>query len=259
MTIRLIPEFAVVLLLVFARVGTLMMLMPGLGERTIVMNTRLALAFLTTLVIVPLVRPMVSASPSDIPVLINLLLTELLIGGMIGISARLALSALQTAGVIVANQLALSYAQTLDPTSPGQQAATIGNFLTMLGVTMIFELDLHHMALAAIFDSYKIFLPGTLPLASDALTLVTDVIVGSFKLGIQISAPFLVFGLVFNAGLGILARMMPQLQVFNIAQPATIVLGTLDPDRDHGNDDDDFSSIHGNCAVTVHRQVRQHG
>ncbi|MBY0612150.1 MAG: flagellar type III secretion system protein FliR [Beijerinckiaceae bacterium] len=227
MTIRLLPEFAIVVMLVFARVGTLMMLMPGIGERTIVMRTRLALGFLTTLVIVPLVRPMVTASPTDIPLLINLLFAELIIGGMIGISARLALSALQTAGIIVANQMSLSYAQTLDPTSPGQQGTVFANFMTMLGVTMIFELDLHHMALAAIFDSYKMFLPGNLPVAADALTLVTDVIVGSFKVGVQISAPFLVFGLVFNAGLGILARMMPQLQVFNIAQPAAILLGTL--------------------------------
>ncbi len=225
MTIRLLPEFAALLMLVFARVGTLMMLMPGLGEQTILARARLSLAFLTTLIILPTVRPLVTFSPSDIPQLLQLLFIELMICAMIGISARLALSALQTAGVIVANQLALSYAQTLDPTQPGQQGATFGNFMTLLGVTLIFALDLHHMAIVAIFDSYKIFLPGNLPATSDALTLVTDVIVNSFKVGVQISAPFLVFGLVFNAGLGILSRMMPQLQVFNVAQPITIMLG----------------------------------
>ena len=227
MTIRLLPEFAVALILVYARVGTLMMLMPGIGEQLIVARVRLILGFATTLVLIPVVRPLVAVSPSDLPLLIRTLLVELLIGGMIGISARLALSALQTAGIIVANQLALSYAQSLDPTLPGQQGTTLANFMTLLGVTLIFQLDLHHMALAAIFDSYKMFLPGTLPPTSDALTLVTDIIVSAFKLGVQISAPFLVFGLVFNAGLGILARMMPALQVFNVAQPATILIGTI--------------------------------
>lgn len=227
MTIRLLPEFAVVLMLVFARVGTLMMLMPGIGEQLIVARTRLILGFLTALVIVPLVRPLISIAPTDIPTLIRTLLIELLIGAMIGISARLALSALQTAGIIIANQLSLSYAQTLDPSSPGQQGTTLANFLTLLGITLIFKLDLHHMALAAIFDSYKTFTPGTLPPTTDALTLVTTIIVDAFRVGVQISAPFLVFGLVFNAGLGVLARMMPQLQVFNVAQPATILLGTI--------------------------------
>ena len=227
MTIRLLPEFAVLLMLVYARVGTLMLLMPGIGEQLIVPRVRLILGFMTTLVLLPAVRPLISISPSDTPLLVQTLFTELIIGGMIGISARLALSALQTAGVIVANQLALSYAQTLDPTQPGQQGTTLANFMTLLGVTLIFQLDLHHMALAAIFDSYKMFLPGTLPPTADALTLVTNVIVGAFKVGVQISAPFLVFGLVFNAGLGILARMMPSLQVFNVAQPATIMIGTI--------------------------------
>ncbi len=227
MTIRLLPEFAVLIMLVFARVGTLVMLMPGIGERAILSQARLALGILTALILVPVVKPMVTVAPTDIPTILNMLFIELIIGGMIGIAARLALSALQTAGVIVANQLALSYAQTVDPTQAGQQSATFANFMSMVGIMLIFAMDLHHLALAAVFDSYKIFAPGQMPSASDASTLVLNIIAEAFKVGVQISAPFLVFGLVFNAGLGILARMMPQLQVFNLAMPATIMLGTL--------------------------------
>ncbi len=227
MTIRLLPEFAVLFMLVFARVATLVMLMPGIGERAILSRARLGLGVLTTLILVPIVKPMVSVAAIDIPIILNLLFIELIIGGMIGISARLALSALQTAGVIVANQLAMSYAQTIDPTQAGQQNAVFGNFMSMLGVALIFAMDLHHIALTAIFDSYKMFAPGQMPLASDASTLVLNIISTAFKTGVQISAPFLVFGLVFNAGLGILARMMPALQVFNLAMPATMMIGTL--------------------------------
>jgi flagellar biosynthesis protein FliR len=225
MTIRLLPEFAVLFMLVFARVGTLVMLMPGIGERAILSRARLALGVLTALILCPIVKPSVNVAPTDIPAILNLLFIELIIGGMIGISARLALSALQTAGVIVANQLAMSYAQTVDPTQAGQQSAVFANFMSMLGIMLIFAMDLHHIALAAIFDSYKIFAPGQMPPASDASTMVLDIIANAFKVGVQISAPFLVF--VFNAGLGILARMMPALQVFNLAMPATMMLGTL--------------------------------
>jgi len=227
MTIRLLPEFAALILLVFARVGTLVMLMPGIGEQSILVTARLALAFLTSLVMLPIVRPMFVISTGNVPALINTLLIELTIGGMIGISARLALSVLQTSGVIIANQMSLSYAQTIDPTQAGQQGAVIGNFLSMLGVTMIFVMDLHHMALAAIFDSYKMFPPGALPMVNDILTMLVNVVAGSFRIGVQISAPFLVFGLIFHTGLGLLARMMPQMQVFNLAMPAAILLGTV--------------------------------
>jgi flagellar biosynthesis protein FliR len=227
MTIRLLPEFAVLFMLVFARVGTLVMLMPGIGERAILSRARLALGVLTALILCPIVKSSVNVSPTDIPAIVQLLFIELIIGGMIGISARLALSALQTAGVIVANQLAMSYAQTIDPTQAGQQNAVFANFMSMLGIMLIFAMDLHHIALAAIFDSYKIFAPGQMPPASDASTMVLDIIANAFKVGVQISAPFLVFGLVFNVGLGILARMMPALQVFNLAMPATMMLGTL--------------------------------
>ncbi len=227
MTIRLLPEFAMLFMLVFARVGTLVMLMPGIGEQVILARARLSLGLLTSLIMLPIIKPMVRVSPTDIPAILNLLFIELIIGGMIGISARLALSALQTAGVIVANQMALSYAQTVDPTQAGQQSATFANFMSMLGVMLIFAMDLHHIAIAAVFDSYKIFAPGQMPVASDAMTLVMNVIAGAFKVGVQISAPFLVFGLVFNAGLGLLSRMMPAMQVFNLAMPATIMLGTL--------------------------------
>jgi flagellar biosynthesis protein FliR len=61
----------------------------------------------------------------------------------------------------------------------------------------------------------------------DATQLVLTTFVNAFKVGVQISAPFLVFAIVFNLGLGILSRLMPQMQIFFVAQPATIIIGTL--------------------------------
>jgi flagellar biosynthesis protein FliR len=72
-----------------------------------------------------------------------------------------------------------------------------------------------------------LFQPGELPLMGDAAQHVAKIIATSFRIGIQLSAPFLVFGLLFNIGLGVLSRLMPQMQVFFIGLPLSILLGLL--------------------------------
>jgi flagellar biosynthetic protein FliR len=135
-------------------------------------------------------------------------------------------AALQTAGNIVAQQLGLAFAMSVDPAMGGQQAS-IGNFLTLLGLTLIFAADLHHLAIAAIRDSYAFLPPAGVPEPGDAAVLAMRAVGRGFSLAVQISAPFIVFGMLFNLGLGVLARLMPQLQVFFLAMPATILIGML--------------------------------
>ncbi|MGB7689048.1 MAG: flagellar biosynthetic protein FliR, partial [Pseudolabrys sp.] len=159
------------------------------------------------------------------PVMV-LLFQELVIGAVLGLTARLAISALQVTGSVVAQQLGLGFVTAVDPTQ-NQQGLLVGNFLTVLGVTLVFATDLHHLAIAAMNDSYTIFHPGELPLMGDAAQHVTRIIATAFRIGIQLSAPFLVFGLLFNLGLGVLSRLMPQMQVFFIGLPLSILLGLL--------------------------------
>jgi flagellar biosynthetic protein FliR len=145
---------------------------------------------------------------------------------VLGLTARLAISALQVAGSVVAQQLGLGFVTAIDPTQ-NQQGMLIGNFLTLLGVTLIFTTDMHHLVIAGLNDSYTIFHPGEMPVTGDIAQLVTRIIATAFKVGIQLSAPFLVFGLLFNLGLGVLSRLMPQMQVFFIGLPLSIILGLL--------------------------------
>jgi flagellar biosynthetic protein FliR len=154
------------------------------------------------------------------------LFQELMIGVVLGLTARLAIAALQTAGAIVAQQLGLGFVTAIDPTQ-GQQGMLVGNFLTLLGITLVFATDLHHLAIQAINDSYTIFKPGEMPLVGDVAKHITNVVAMSFRIGIQLSAPFLAFGLLFNLGLGVLSRLMPQMQVYFIGMPLSILLGLL--------------------------------
>jgi flagellar biosynthesis protein FliR len=228
MVINILPEFAIAFALVFARIGTMMMLIPGLSERSSPARVRLGLAVLVSLLALPGVRAVLPKTLADLPGVVQLLLIELAIGFTFGLAARFITSSLQTAGVLIAQQIGLSFAMSVDPVHGDQgQAAVLGTFLSMLGVALIFAANLHHVALLGIMDSYTSFQPGQVPASGDAAQLALGVVHSAFNTGIQLSAPFLVFGLVFNVGLGILSRMMPQLQVFFLAMPAGVLLGTM--------------------------------
>lgn len=228
MNVSILPEFALLFMLVFARVGTMLMLMPGLGERVAPARIRVMLAVFITLLSVPIVRPNLPITGINLPQAVSLMLTEMLVGLTFGLCARFLMSSLQTAGFIISQQIGLSFTMSIDPTGGDRgQAAAIGSFLSLLGLSLIFASNLHHVAIAGIIDSYGTIRPGNAPPSGDAVELAITVASSAFVTAIQISAPFLVFGLVFNLGLGILSRLMPQLQVFFLAMPAMILLGAI--------------------------------
>ncbi|HEY9009945.1 MAG TPA: flagellar biosynthetic protein FliR [Devosia sp.] len=222
-----LPETAFLYLLLFARVGTLLMLLPALGEQVIPVRMRLSFALVFSLVLYPLIAPSLPSLPADMIEVLVLLFHELIIGLILGGITRLIMMATQVAGSVIAFQAGLSLAQSADPTNGGIQGAIIGSFLSFLGVTLIFATDLHHVALSAIHDSYMIFSPTDPLMFADALQMALQSAAAAFVIGVQMSAPFIVFGLVFYLGVGILGKLMPQLQVFFVAMPATIGVGLI--------------------------------
>jgi flagellar biosynthesis protein FliR len=224
--VAFLPALAASFLLVFGRIGTMLMLLPGLGEQNISARMRLTAALVLAAVLLPLHRAAYQIDTGALAPVIVMLVEEILIGAMLGLTARLTISALEVAGSVVAQQLGLGFVTAVDPTQ-GEQGALIGNFLTMLGITLIFATDMHHLVIAALNDSYTLFAPGEVPAVGDIAALFTRVVAGAFRIGIQLSAPFLVFGLMFNIGLGILSRLMPQMQVFFVALPLSILLGLM--------------------------------
>jgi flagellar biosynthetic protein FliR len=224
--ISLLPALAATFMLVFARVGAMVMLLPGLGESNIPVRIKLSIALLLTLIILPLHRADYHVNLDALSALLVMMMYEILIGIVLGATARVTLAALQVAGSVIAQQLGLGFVTSFDPTQ-GQQGVLIGNFLTLLGVTMLFATDSHHLVIAALNDSYSIFSPGEVMPSGDIAALATRAFAAAFKIGMQLSAPFLVFGLVFNAGLGVLARLMPQMQVYFVGVPLSIMAGFL--------------------------------
>jgi flagellar biosynthetic protein FliR len=229
MTIHLPALSGIVLtyLLVFSRVGAMVMLMPAIGEAGVPSPVRLVLALAISVAMTPQVQALYpGVAPQSSVALVILIAQEVTAGILVGAMARIIMSALQVAGYLIATQTGLAYAQTLDPTQ-NTQGAVLGNFMSLLGVTLIFMTNLHHLAIGAIMGSYRMLPPGGHLPVSDMLQLVIQLTSSSFALGFQLAAPFLVFGFAVYAGLGVLARLMPQLQIFFVAVPLNITCGFL--------------------------------
>ena len=157
--ISLLPALAATFMLVFARVGAMVMLLPGFGESNIPVRIKLGIALLLTLIILPLHRAAYHVDLTSMSSLGVLMVHEIVIGIVLGATARVTLSALSVAGSVIAQQLGLGFVTAVDPTQ-GQQGLIIGNFLTILGVTLLFATDSHYLVIAALNESYRISRPA---------------------------------------------------------------------------------------------------
>ncbi|SLN76825.1 flagellar biosynthetic protein FliR [Oceanibacterium hippocampi] len=223
---QLLPAGVFAFFIVFARIGSAFMVVPGFSEGFVPPRVRLVIAIGVSLLVLPLVvttLPALPSSPAELALVIG---GEILIGLLIGGVARLAISGLHTAGMIIAHLSSLAAAQFFDPAQQ-TQGALVGSFLTLIGLVLIFVTDMHHLFIMGAAESYRTFPPAALPAMGDFAGLASDLVAGSFRLGVQISAPFIVYGLTLYIGAGLINRLMPQVQVFFVMMPLQIALAFL--------------------------------
>lgn len=210
--------------LVFARVGSFVMLLPGVGETTVPARIRLAFAFVLCIALYPVVRAYLPGVPDTLGGLAGQLFLEIAIGLGLGALLRLFLGTMSLAGEVISLQTTISFAQTTNPTGT-QPTVIINSFLSTVALTLVFSTDLHQLFLGAIVRSYTLFPSGRDLPVRDLSTLAVQTMGRAFALGVQLSAPVIVFSLVFNIGAGLIARAMPQFQVFFVAAPLILLLG----------------------------------
>ncbi len=208
--------------LIFARVGTVFMLMPGIGSGYVSVKLRLPIALALCFILTPLLSASLPGIPGAQIDMTVLILGEVTIGVFIGLIGRITLGALQTAGTLIALFASLANALIRDPIAE-QQSSLIATFLSLLGMVLIIVTDLHHLMIRGVVESYSLFQPGH-PLAiGDFSEMLSRRLADSFELGVQLASPFLLAALVYYIGLGILGRLMPILPVFIVVMPLQIV------------------------------------
>jgi len=110
-----LPVLAAAFLLTFVRVGTMVMLLPGVGELNLPSRVRLTIALLLTAILLPSHQKAYTVDLTALGPVITMLMQEIVIGAVLGLTARLAISALQVAGSVIAQQLGLGFVTAIDP------------------------------------------------------------------------------------------------------------------------------------------------
>ncbi len=214
-------------ILTFTRVGSAIMVMPGLGDTFMPTRVRLLFALAMSFVFYPLILPFI---PNPVPAgvgLIVLMTSEMVIGILIGTVARIFTTALDTAGMVISTQSGLANAQVFNP-SLATQGSIIGAFLSMTGIMFIFATNMHHVLIMGIMESYQTFpIAQGMPEAGSMAELITMAVTSSFSIGIKLAMPFLILTLLMYLGMGVLARLMPQIQVIQVVLPLQILMSLV--------------------------------
>jgi flagellar biosynthetic protein FliR len=210
-------------LLVFARLGAALLLFPGFGESQLDPRLRLWLGLFTSALVAVALGDRLPGPPPEAAAFAALVGTEVLVGLAIGALVRLALAALQVAGAIVALQSGLAAASFFDP-SEATQGTVPGALLSTVFLALLVASDGHHLLLERVVAGYSGLPPGRLPDAEDLLALAARLGGAAIATGLGIAAPVLVASFLANVALGLLARLVPTLQVLFVALPLQLLL-----------------------------------
>ncbi|MCI4666429.1 MAG: flagellar biosynthetic protein FliR [Neomegalonema sp.] len=214
---------------IFTRISVLMFMLPGFGERQIPAQVKLAAALAFAAICWPLVWPTVlKTSPSLAPSLGSagiVILAEATVGLVLGLATRFLIFALQTAGMLIAQNLSLS--QMFGGGLGQEPEPTIATILSIGAVALALSLGLHVKAAALIVYSYDRMPFGVFPIAGDAAQWATAKAASAFTIALSFSLPFMVASFIYNLALGFINRAMPQMMVAFVGMPAIILAGMM--------------------------------
>lgn len=209
---------------VFARVGAVLMLLPVFGDDSIPGRVRLMIAFGMSAALFGILGDPARNALTHGAVLPAVLVSELVTGLAIGTIVRILFFAMAMAGSIVSMQAGFSSAVVFDPSQSGS-APLLSKFVGIAAALVCLGMQVHHLWLGAMIQSYHSFPVGGLPPMHDFAQLAVQALSRSMTLGFSLAAPLLVYGIVFNVALALAARVAPAIQVFFIAQPLNLLLG----------------------------------
>ena len=223
----LLQNHAAVFLLLLTRITGIFIISPFFGSQNIPITMRVATAMTIAVVIFPVVdQHTIVEAPTSVLSYGLSVLSELFIGWLIGLVSYVALISISMAGKIMDLQVGYAMVQVMDPTS-GQQNALIGSFLYNLAVIIFLVTDGHHFLLSGLVESFQMIPITGLNLDTDIVDLMVDFTNGIFVSGMKVAIPVTFAILLTNVGLGILARTMPQLNIFVVGVPMHLVIGTF--------------------------------
>jgi flagellar biosynthetic protein FliR len=221
----LVAREVLVCFLVFARVGTAMMILPMFGEPWLTMRGRLATALVVAFVLVPASGVQAPNAPDPARLFVPVV-SEMAVGAFLGLLVRSVFTALHVAGSIIAMHAGLQVASMFDP-NEASQSTIPSTLLSTAVLTLMFASDAHHLLLAGLARSYAVLPFGMLPDLGYLSLALTKAGSRAFDLAFRVAGPVILVALLLNAVLGVMNRMMPTLQVLFVAAPLQIMAGLV--------------------------------
>jgi flagellar biosynthetic protein FliR len=204
--------------------GVVMMLLPGWAETEAPAVVRAAVALGLALLIFPVMQAALPRVSDDGAGLLLILADEILAGATLGFLARVVTLALPVAGQMLSLMIGLASVLQTDAAIGGQQTA-IARAFGLAAPVLILGSGLHQLPLRALVGSYGVWPPGGLP--ADGIAAVVGAVASGFELALRLAAPFLLASVVFHVALGLLGRLVPQVQVFMLAAPGQLLGGMV--------------------------------
>ena len=211
-------------LFAFARLGGALLFMPFYSSSYIPARVRLLFALAFSAALTPAMANVMPTPPESVLMLFKYLLIEITVGLFLGLFPAFLMTAVDLAGTNAAMATSFSNATVLDPQT-SVQSTVLSGFLTLCAVMLIVVTNAHHLMLGAVLDSYAVFPVGQNLLTGDMSEMLTKTLSAAFNYGFRIGAPFILMMVVLYSSMGIMSRLMPQLNILFIIMPLQVYLG----------------------------------
>ncbi len=211
--------------LVLGRLAGIFSAIPMFGGERVPLMIRVAVILSMTLVCYPLLKMKAPQLPVDTLSIVILVIRETLIGISLGLLSQAIFAAVEFCGQLVGMQMGFSMASMFDPTMG--QVPLMSVFQVLLATLLFLTLNIHHIFIRAIIDSYSVIPPGNWHMSAGLMKYLIKVSGDIFVLGIKLAAPVMVTLLATGVVLGIVSRSFPQMNIFMVSMPLNVGVGLL--------------------------------
>ena len=227
MTLSLLtPEILIVFLLLTIRIGAIVLSLPLLNSRNIPAQLKVMLILMLSVALYPLVQTQQVVIPQRLGHLGLIVVSEMLIGLTIGFVAQILFAGIQLGGEIISQQMGLNFATIFDPQN-AHQVSLIAHFQDVLAMLLFLSGSAHHWFIFAMAESLQSIPLGALSASGAVLPVILTLLGKACVIAIQLAAPVSIALLLATLVLGVIARLVPQLNVFMLSFPATLGLGMV--------------------------------
>ncbi len=211
-------------LFVLFRVAAFILFAPILGSRQFPVLAKIGFILLLSLTVYPLVKPLLPEPPRGMFELTMYLTIELLIGLAIAFASRLIFTAVQIGGTMVDFQMGFGVVNVIDPQTETQVSVT-AQFQNIFAILIYLSVNAHHTTILAVVESFQLINIQAFHFDGTAMNIVVKLFIDTFIVGIKIASPIMAILFFISVGLGLVARTVPQMNVFIVGFPLQIGAG----------------------------------